>query len=204
MAKRGMVHSLLLLNLLAVAAVCGAQPSAGQGGELYRYVNDKGVTVLDRQVPPEYVGKGYEVLNKQGRVLKVVPPAPTAEEMQKRLDDKARAGSDAQLLRLYASVDDVDRARERKLAELDGLIGVARGNLQSLRTQQANLQSQAADDERAGRQVPAHLLAQIDNLKAEQQRLRVDIQRYQETRKQAEATFAADRARLAELRGTQP
>lgn len=205
MIKFGMVDVLLLLNLLAIPAVVAAQPGAGQAVplELYRYANDKGVTVLDRQVPPEYVGQGYEVLNRQGRVIKVVPPAPSAEEMQKRLDDKAKAGSDAQLLRLYASVDDVDRARERKLAELDGLIGVVRGNLQSLRTQQANLQSQAADDERAGRQVPAHLVAQIDNLKAEQQRLRKDIQRYQENRKQAEATFAADRARLAELRGTQ-
>lgn len=205
MAKLGMVHSLLLLNLLAVPAVCAAQPGAGQAVtvELYRYVNDKGVTVLDRQVPPEYIGKGYEVLNKQGRVVKVVPPAPSVEEVQKRLSAEAKAGSDAQLLRLYASVEDVDRARERKLAELDSLIGVARGNLQSLRTQQANLQSQAADDERAGRQVPTHLVAQIDNLKAEQQRLRKDIQRYQENRKQAEATFAADRARLAELRGAQ-
>ncbi|MGH8353799.1 MAG: DUF4124 domain-containing protein [Pseudomonas sp.] len=200
MAKSGMVYSLLLLSVLAGPAVSAAQAAPL---ELYRYVNDKGVTVLDRQVPPEYVGKGYEVLNQQGRVLKVVPPAPSAEEMQKRLADKAKAGSDAQLLRLYASVEDVDRARERKLAELDSLIGVARGNLQSLRTQQANLQSQAADDERAGRQVPAQLVAQIDNLKAEQQRLRKDIERYQESRKQAETTFAADRARLAELRGTQ-
>ena len=61
---------------------------------------------------------------------------------------------DAQLLRLYANLDDVDRARERKLAELDSVTSVARGNLQSVRTQQANLQSQAAEHERAGRQVP--------------------------------------------------
>ena len=208
MAKFAMVHSLLLLNLLACPAVLAASPAAGQPGtgpiELYRYVNDKGVTVLDRQVPPEFIGKGYEVLNKQGRVLKVVPPAPSREELQRKLDEKAKAGSDAQLLRLYTNVEEVDRARERKLAELDGLIGVVRGNLQSLHTQQANLQSQAADDERAGRQVPAHLVAQIDNLKAEQQRLRNDIERYQESRKQAEAAFAADRARVAELLQARP
>src|SRR5690606_38142570 len=128
--------SSLLLPLSGVAAAA----------ELYRYVDDKGVTVLSRQgVPPEFIGKGYEVLNDQGRVLRVVPPAPTAEEFARIQAVKARAGSDAQLLRLYSSVDDVDRARERKLAELDGVTGVARGNLQSVRTQQANLQSQAAD-----------------------------------------------------------
>ncbi|MNG11120.1 hypothetical protein D3C84_946320 [compost metagenome] len=119
--------------------------------------------------------------------------------MQRQLDEKARASSDARLLRLYTSVEDVDRALERKLAELDGLIGVARGNLQSLRSQQANLQSQAAESERAGREVPAHLISQIDNLREEQKRLSKDIARYERDRLAAKNSFAADRARLAKL-----
>ena len=180
-------------------------PVAVDAAELYRYVDDQGVTVLSRQgVPPEFIAKGYQVLNEQGRVIQVIPPAPSAEERRQILADKARAGSDAQQLRLYTTPEDVDRALERKLAELDALIGVARGNLQSARTQQANLQSQAAEHERAGREVPEHLLAQIDNQIAEQQRLQKDIGRYQEARKQAQASFAADRARLGELLGTRP
>ncbi|WP_044873227.1 DUF4124 domain-containing protein [Pseudomonas sp. LFM046] len=182
----------LLLGLL-LPALSGAT-------ELYRYVNDKGVTVLDRQgVPPEYVGKGYEVLNEHGRVVRKVPPAPSREEMQRQLDEKARASSDAQLLRLYTSVEDVDRALERKLAELDSLIGVARGNQQSLHAQQANLQSQAAESERAGREVPAPLVTQIDSLREQQKRLDQDIARYTKDRDAAKASYAADRARLAEL-----
>ncbi|MCP1619290.1 chromosome segregation ATPase [Pseudomonas otitidis] len=174
-------------------------PLAAQA-ELYRYTNEKGVTVLDRLgVPPQFIDKGYEVLNDQGRVVKTVPPAPTLEERQRMQADKARAGSDAQLLRLYTSVEDVDRALQRKLSELDGLITVAKGNQQSLRTQQANLQAQAADNERAGRQVPEALVAQIDNVRSEYKRLDDDIARYQDERKKAQATFAADRARLAEL-----
>ncbi|WP_027897081.1 DUF4124 domain-containing protein [Zestomonas thermotolerans] len=177
-------------------------PLAGQAAELYRYVNDKGVVVLDRQgVPPQYVAKGYEVLNEQGRVIRVIPPAPSPEEMQRRLAEKARERSDAQLLRLYSSAEDVERAKARKLAEIDGLISVASGNLQSLRTQQANLQSQAADHERAGREVPAHLVAQIENLKAEQAHTLRDIERYRKARADAEVSFDADRQRLLELLG---
>ncbi|NWL79430.1 DUF4124 domain-containing protein [Pseudomonas taiwanensis] len=177
-------------------------PALAGAAELYRYVDDKGVTVLDRQgVPPEYIGKGYEVLNEQGRVIRVIPPAPSREEMQRQLDAKARASSDAQLLRLYTSVEDVDRALGRKLAELDGMIGVARGNQQSLRTQQANLQSVAAESERAGREVPAHLVEQINNLRDQQKGLDTDIARYEKSRDAAKAAFAADRARLAELLG---
>ncbi|WP_425273944.1 DUF4124 domain-containing protein [Phytopseudomonas dryadis] len=180
--------------------LCLLLPSLAGAAEMYRYTDDKGVTVIDRQgVPSEFIGKGYEVLNDQGRVIRVVPPAPTAEEMKKLLADRARAKSDAQLLRLYSTPEDVDRARTRKLAELDGLIGVAKGNLQSVRLQQANLQSQAADHERAGRQVPDYLLAQIENQRAEQASLRKNIERYQQARKLADSSFAADRERLVEL-----
>ncbi|MBX9714629.1 MAG: DUF4124 domain-containing protein [Pseudomonadaceae bacterium] len=197
MLKPGALRLPLLLSVL-LPALAGA-------GELYRYVNDKGVIVLDRQgVPPEYIGKGYDVLSDQGRVVRVVPPAPTAEERQRLQAQQAQATSDAQLLRLYSSLDDVDRARERKLTELDGAVGAARGNLQSLRTQQANLQGQAAEQERAGRVVPESLLVQISNIKGEQESLLKDIERFEETRKQASAGFVADRARLAQLLGLAP
>ncbi|SDK79728.1 hypothetical protein SAMN05216189_105230 [Pseudomonas delhiensis] len=209
MAKQGAFRRGALMGLLAVglagpalAANAAGNPASGGAVEMYRYVNDKGVTVIDRLgVPSQYIGKGYEVLNEQGRVVRVVPPAPTAEEIQQRKAAAAQASSDAQLLRLYTSVEDVDRARERKLAELDGLSSVARGNLQSVKTQQGNLQAQAADAERAGRQVPQQLVEQLGNLKDEEQRLLRDIAHYQQLRAQAKATFDADRARLAQLLG---
>ena len=185
--------ALLLLGLLG-ATVAQA--------ELYRYVDDKGVVVLDRHgVPPQFIGRGYEVLNDQGRVTHVVPPAPTAQERQLLLEAKARAETDAQLLRLYASVADVERAKARRLSELDSIIGITRGNLQSLRTQQANLQSQAANHERAGRKVPEQLLVQIDNLAKEQASLKRDVERYRQTRKQAEVSYGRERERVAELLG---
>lgn len=177
-------------------------PLWASASEMYRYTNAQGITVIDRQgVPSEFIGKGYDVLNEHGRVIRVVPPAPTPDEMKKLLADRERAKSDVQLLRLYSSPADVDRARARKLAELDGLIGVANGNLQSVRLQQANLQKQAADQERAGRPVPEQLLVQINGQRDEQVRLKKEIERHQASRKQAESSFAADRARVSELIG---
>lgn len=171
-------------------------------GDLYRYVDDKGVVVLDRHgVPPQFIGKGYEVLNEQGRVTRIVPPAPTAEERQRLLEAEARATSDMQLLRLYASEKDVERAKVRKLAELDGVIGISRGNLQALRAQQENLQGQAANHERAGRAVPETLLVQINNLGREQASLQRDIERFLRARQEAENSFARDQVRVAELLG---
>ncbi|SDI66637.1 hypothetical protein SAMN05216588_12184 [Pseudomonas flavescens] len=194
MSKSPIMRRTLWLGLLL--------PLWASASEMYRYTNAQGITVIDRQgVPSEFIAQGYEVLNEQGRVVRVVPPAPTPEEMKKLLADRERAKSDAQLLRLYSSLEDVDRARSRKLAELDGLIGVANGNLQSVRLQQANLQQQAADQERAGRQVPEQLLGQINSQRDEQVRLKKEIERHQAARMQADSSFAADRSRLSELIG---
>ena len=188
------------LSALPLLLLLSAVPSLAGAAELYRYVNDKGVTVLDRLgVPPQFISKGYEVLNEQGRVVKVVPPAPSEAERQRLAEEKAMASSDAQLQRLYSTVDDVERARVRKLEEIDGQTSVAKANQQSLRTQQAAFQAQAADIERAGRQVPEHLLVQIDNLRAEQANLDKEIRRYADMRKQVDASFQADKQRLKYL-----
>ncbi|MGX5217053.1 MULTISPECIES: DUF4124 domain-containing protein [Pseudomonas] len=184
-----------LLSLCLLLSV-----TANAGDLLYRYTDSKGGIVISRQgVPPEFISKGYDILNDQGRVVQVIAPAPTLEERQRLLKEKARASSDAQLKRLYSSPEDIDRARDRKLAELDGVISVARSNLQSVRTQQANYQAQAADFERSGRDVPESLLVQINNQKVEQKRLIDDIKRYEAVRKESEASFNADRARFAEI-----
>lgn len=185
---------------LGLCSSSGAWAAEAPDILLYRYIDDKGVTVLDRQgVPPEYVGKGYEILNQRGRVVQVVPPPPTAEEIRAAEAAKAQASADAQLLSLYSSVNDVDRAKTRRLAELDGLIALAQGNLKGVSAQQGSLQSQAADQERAGRPVPQALIDQLGDLRERQHALQADIARYQETRKQAEAGFAVDRARVQKL-----
>ncbi|WP_341521978.1 DUF4124 domain-containing protein [Pseudomonas sp. G.S.17] len=164
---------------------------------LYRYVDSRGVTVLDRQgVPPEYAAKGYEVLNSRGRVVQVVPPPPTAEELEQAQAAKAKATADAQLLRQYSSVDDVDRAKARKLAELDALVDVAKGNILNLNAQQSSLQKQAADQERAGRPVVHSLIDQLNDVRDQRQKLQADIVRYQTARAEAEKDFASDRAHL--------
>lgn len=201
MLKPGALTVCLLLSTGCIASV---RADDSLGVVLYRYVDSRGVTVLDRQgVPPEYSGKGYEVLNQRGRVIQVVPPAPTADQAREAhaaaQAAKIQADADAQLLHLYSSLTDVDRARTRKLAELDALISVAQGNIQGLANQHGALQGQAADQERAGRSVPQSLIDQMNDVRDQQQNLKLDILRYQTARQQADVEFAQDRARLQQL-----
>ena len=50
----------------AALCTCLAAQVMAQGNELYRYRNDQDVVVVDDSVPPEYVARGYEVLNERG------------------------------------------------------------------------------------------------------------------------------------------
>lgn len=194
--KKAVLGSALIL---LTSSVLAAESTPIQ---LYRYVDRNGVTVIDRQgVPAEYAGKGYDILNEQGRVMKVVPPAPPAEEILRRAAAKQQAQADANLLRVYSSVADVDRAKVRKLNELDGLAAVKRGNLQALNQQRDTLMSQAASYQRGGQAVPDDLLQRIEALKGEEHRLQSELDRYINDRQTAEANFNTDRARIVQLLG---
>lgn len=192
MRLRGLLYSVFVLGVLACQASFAV--------EYYRYTDERGITVINRQgVPPHLIGKGYEVLSEQGRVIRVVPRAPTPEEYRQMQADKERAKSDRQLLMLYTRIEDIDRARDRKVADIDGQISIARGNLLSVNSLKSDLQAQAASQERAGRTVSASLLKQIEDASIDQQRLQQQISRYLTSKKAIESAFARDKNRLAEL-----
>lgn len=145
---------------------------------LYRYTNDRGNTVVDYQVPAEYVAKGYEVLNEDGVVVKVVPRTLTEDEQkvlnaQQSIEAQARAEEkrlrewDESLLLRYSTVADIEDARERALRDLRIRLSILKGNRRSLKQQVENYQAQAADLERIGQKVDVQRLAAIEDMQAE-------------------------------------
>lgn len=146
--------------------------------ELYRYTNDEGSMVIDYQVPPEHVKKGYEVLNDKGVVIRVVPRELTEEEQkeadaQDRLEAKALADQrrlqewDESLLLRYSTVEDIEAAQERALMDLRIRVSILKSNKHSLKQQIENYQAQAAELERMGRPVDVQRLQAIEDLQAE-------------------------------------
>ncbi len=145
---------------------------------LYRYVNDDGVTVINYNIPPEYVHKGYEILNRDGTVHKVVPKTLSDEELadesseayqQKVAAEEAerlRKWDESLLLR-YSSIEDIEAARDRAVSELRIRISILRSNIRSLKSQVESNQVRAADIERRGGQAPVELVAAIEGLRGE-------------------------------------
>ena len=184
------------LLLAGVLVVTAAQ------AEVYRYVNRQGVVALDRQgVPPEYVANGYEVLDDEGQLLRVVPPAPSAEELERRAAAQRQAAFDADLLQRYASAAELEWAQVRRLRDQDALIGIVRANLDAARGQLQKVERQAAERQRAGQPLAPELLTQRDQLQREQHRLEAELKRVQELRASSEAEFVRERVRLQELLG---
>jgi len=182
--------------LLALGA-CGS--SLAQA-DLYRYIDDKGVTVLDSRVPPQFISRGYEVLDSQGRVKLVVSVAPTpAEREAKRAAlaaQKEQDVADSNLLRLYSSEADLERAQNRQLQQIDNQITASKASIDDLQLEREELQSRAAQAERAGREVDPDLLAELSAVDAETARLQRLISHKRQEIVENNAEFDRQRERL--------
>ena len=69
---------------LAIVVMLALLSSYAFSGNLCRYKNDVGGTVVDWHVPAKFAGRGYEVLNSQGQVIEVVPRQLSEGELQNK------------------------------------------------------------------------------------------------------------------------
>ncbi|RYD89265.1 MAG: hypothetical protein EOP50_17790, partial [Sphingobacteriales bacterium] len=142
----------ILPNILWAAA---ADQPKEERAAYYRYVNDQGVKVMDHSIPPAFSQRGYEVLNSVGRVIKVVPPALTEQDIKALEARQAIKEEYEQLSRRYSSTLDIEEAKLRQLERLDANIALVRGNINSLKRQIDGIGTKAAEFERAAKPVPA-------------------------------------------------
>lgn len=175
-AKPSGVAPALLLCAALVAILLA--PASAEARQLYRYINGEGDKVIAYQVPPEFVGNGYEVLNSEGRLVRIVP-AQLDEAQRAAMSEQERLAKEAEeeverlrkwdetLLLRYSTVEDIEAARDRALRDLRIRVSILRGKLRSLKQQVENYQALAADQERMGAQVSPEHLAAIKDLRGE-------------------------------------
>lgn len=197
-----------LLATTLLTLVC-LSDSALAGNLVYRFKVD-GRTVIKDQVPPEYVALGYDVLDKQGRVIRSIPAAPTAEELaaikaqeaaQKAREDaiKKQRDKDLNLKRLYSNADEIERARKRKLDEIDLIVSEQKRRITNVEQRLDKVQMQAANYERKGEEVPADLRIDVANMQNSIRESEKNIVEQQKMRLLANQEFDTLRARLRVL-----
>lgn len=202
-SRRRILAPVLTLLLMFPALASGA-------GYLYRYLDDAGTTVIGHSIPPEYVDRGYEILNPDYTVYKVIERAPTPEEIANRTaEQKARITAaqeaerlqewDESLMLRYSSIEDIEAARERALSELQIRISILKGNVRSLKAQVESNQTRAADVERSGGEVPQEILSAIDALRYEIDEAEKNIIERSREKEEAHAGYERDINRFAQL-----
>jgi len=171
------VPGLLVLFIALCFVVPEAMAKKGKG-KMYRYRNAEGVLVMDYQVPVELVGNGYEVINDEGIVIKVVPRELTEEERkEKDAEEKRQKAAQAEEERLrkwdetlmlrYSTVEDIEAARDRAMRDLEIRLSILKSNRRSLKQKVENYQAEAADMERRGMEVDIERLRAMETLQSE-------------------------------------
>ena len=187
--------SLLALTLLLTLPVMAAQ--------FYRWVDKDGNISIQSYIPPEYVAGGYEIIDDAGNVLKTVAPQISEAEQRAneaaKLNDQMQRARDEELLKVYRSPADVDRALKTWLSRMDMEIRVKQNRIRIKENEYDRLQSKAADEERAGKDVDQDLLSQMKQVQAEIDQFNLEIRQVELRQDESRSSFMIDRERMVTL-----
>jgi hypothetical protein len=142
------LRSLAVAMLIAAVLPAGAQAqSKDKGTTTYRWVDEKGVVHYGDRVPPQYAQKESSILNSQGvqvgRLEAQKTPEQLAEEARRQQEVLRQKQHDNFLMLTYASVADIERLREERLATLEAQRGAAEQYIENLHSRLSLLQARA-------------------------------------------------------------
>ena len=196
----------LLKPLLSLTLLIALLPKANAAEEptLFRYRNDQGVPVISSTIPPKFVRRGYDIITFDGRVLKTVPPELSPEQRAKLLEqqqEEARLKAwDQDLLRRYSHPDDIEAAKQRRLAQNQNAIGIVQRTIEKIDSDIVRYQGLAAADEREGRAVNGDTLEKIAQLKQDRVDAEQEIAKLEQENQLIIEKFDKDIARFKEIK----
>lgn len=186
----------LLITLCCIA-------SHSMSAQFYRWVDENGAVNIQGNIPPEYVKGGYEIIDDKGNVLSVVAPQISDEERlaqeAAKISAEMQQARDEELLKLYRSPTDVDRAMTTWLSRMDMEIRVKQNRIRIKENEFDVLQQQAANQERVGQEVDPMLLNQMDLITLEIEQFNLEIEEVLQRQAESRSEFLTDRERMVVL-----
>ncbi|VAW96684.1 hypothetical protein MNBD_GAMMA21-1134 [hydrothermal vent metagenome] len=199
-----------LINLVILILLLAIQNTA-QAKLIKCWQNKAGVRECGSAVPPEYSQTRIEFINERGLIVKVVEAAKTPQELaaererkhiMKEQEDlrKEQARLDSILLNTYTTERDLLLARDNNLKAAQGQIDISRGNLKLLQSNFDDLQNQAANFERTGKQPPSHLIVKLDKARELVKQKKIHIESKEVSKNEMLEKFKRDLTRFKELK----
>lgn len=197
----------VLLPALLVATAAVAERT-------FKWTDSEGQVHYGNRVPPEYAQMERRVINEQGRTVKVYEAAKTPDERaaaekaaeleaRKKALDEEQATHDRSLLATYASEQDMQLAREGKVASIEALLQLTNSRIESMKQRLHGLTEEAATYERSGKQLPHTVESQINNLRSQITRNEDFFKEKEQELGEINKQFDADINRFIELTAEQ-
>jgi hypothetical protein len=199
---------LILLPLLFSASAVHAERT-------FRWIDEDGQVNYGDRVPPRYAIKERKEINEQGRTVKVYAAPRTPEQKaedrrqaiiaaaKKKIAER-RLRHDRTLLATYSSEEDMQLARDGKVASVETLIQLTHRRIKSMQKRLLKLTDEAAEYERSGKELPSGLQQQIISLREQIIQNENFVKDKDREMEAIRLQFIADIKRFTELTGDDP
>ena len=141
---------------------------------------------MGHAIPPQFVSKGYDILNAKGRVIESIPAALSAKQIAERdarleREEQAKIAKAAQdeiddkLKQLYSHPDDAVRILQRRTQDIENVIQLKTNRIENSLKQIREQETVAANRQRKGLNILKSTLEKIAALKKEISNAEADI-----------------------------
>lgn len=204
--------AIVLTALVTTVAIAAGVPGTAQAGKIVECKDDQGNSYFTTTPPPDCAKKGHRELDEQGRTVGVQEREKTDEELaaqraeeqrqaELQLQKEAQRKHDQMLLNSYLTVEDMELARDGRIALIDAQIRATSENISRLEQQLVDLEQRRKAHEEKGEEVPEALTSDIEQAR----KSLLENQRYVQARgdekEEIREQFARDIARFKELKG---
>jgi len=156
MRLKNVAWILCAVALLALPDFPAGVASAANGRTVFKWVDQQGVTHYGDHIPPEYASQEQHVMNSQGVEINRLDAQKTPEQLatddQKKAEAVQSQNRDRNLLNTYASVQEIERLRDQRVALVSDQIKVTgqfleglNGRLKKLRTASMRFKPYSSD-----------------------------------------------------------
>ena len=217
--RSGIAGAVLLVIALICAVAGGVADAATKRkknptiakDEMYRCRSAGGQAFVGQAIPPECMEADVDVIDRNGRVVRVIPGRKTLEQMlADKAAEEARATAaqrDRTLLATYLTIADIERLRDQRIELLEQQNVVTRQYIANLRTRETRLMESAQryrpySTKPNAPVLPDKVAGEIVNTVKGLQVYEQELEKNTVERERVAAEFNADIRRFKELKTT--
>ena len=210
-----MIHNLSISALLLVSLFAATLPASAaddkKGGRIKKCQDAAGKWHYGDSADEDCARSKVIELDTRGIQRKEIAAPLTEAELKAREQNREREEQtrklteeqqrrDQQLLATYAIEDDIILTRDRKISDIEGQIRASQETLKSLRTSLARLQTQAAEEQRAGKQVLPQTAKTISNNEAQIAKHEAHVEKMKKDQEAMRVQYQTELERFRELK----